>query len=78
MSDFSASTASSGPAPTFGDRAAREMLLLRAYESLNDDDTQDDHPLWTRADALWATKVASQTVGPQGTPSGSRPRARRW
>lgn len=44
------------------------MLLLRAYESLNDDDTQDDHPLWTRADALWATKVASQTVGPQGTP----------
>ena len=68
MSDFSASTASSGPAPTFGDRAAREMLLLRAYESLNDDDTQDDHPLWTRADALWATKVASQTVGPQGTP----------
>ncbi len=44
------------------------MLLLHAYESLNDDDTKDDHPLWTRADALWATKAASQTVGPQGTP----------
>jgi hypothetical protein len=58
---------SSGPTAHFPDRTARELLLLHAYESLNDDDSQDDHPLWTRADAQWATKVASQTTGAQGS-----------
>lgn len=53
---------------TFSDRSAREVLLLRAYESLNADDTQDDHPLWTRADAQWATKVAGETVGTHASP----------
>lgn len=52
---------------TFPDHSARELLMLRAWESLNEDDAQDDHPQWTRADALWATKVASETVGPQGS-----------
>ncbi len=69
MSDPSPSTpasASTGPAYV-ADRAARELLLLRAYESLNEDDSQDDHPLWTRADAQWATKVASETAGANGS-----------
>ncbi len=62
-----ASIRSAQATATFSDRSAREVLLLRAYESLNDDDTQDDHPLWTRADALWATKAASDTVGAQAS-----------
>ncbi len=51
----------------FTDRTAREVLLVRAYESLNSDDTE--HPLWTQADAQWASRVASESVGNNATPA---------
>jgi hypothetical protein len=47
------------------ERAAREVLLLRAYESQNTD-AQESH-VWTRADSDWANRVATESVGPSGS-----------
>lgn len=49
------------------DRVAREVLLLRAFESQNTD--AHESPLWTRADAQWATRVASESVTAQAKPA---------
>lgn len=46
-------------------RTAREVLLLRAYESQNSDDKE--HPIWTRADSQWASRVAAETAGPNAS-----------
>ncbi len=47
------------------DQGAREVLLLRAYEALNSD--TKDNPLWTQADSLWASRVATESVGPHAS-----------
>ncbi len=51
----------------FNERSAREVLLLRAYETLNSD--AEEHPLWTRADTTWASRVASESVGNNTDPA---------
>ncbi len=50
----------------FNDRTAREVLLLRAYESVSTDDKGNpgDNPIWTKADSQWASRVASESAGP--------------
>lgn len=40
------------PVPTFSEASARDVLLLRAFES------EGDSPLWTREDRDWATRLA--------------------
>jgi hypothetical protein len=49
------------------ERTAREMLLLRAFEQRHQDG-DDDNPLWTHADAVWANRVAADTAGAHATP----------
>ena len=43
------------------ERSAREMLLLRAYETTDD-------PAWTAADREWATRVARASLGDDDRP----------
>ncbi len=44
-----------------GEAAARELLLLRAFEA-------QDHPTWTEADRDWATRVARASLGDDDRP----------
>lgn len=48
-------------------RRAREVLLLRAYEAQNNGD--QEHPIWTRADGQWASRVATETAGANASPA---------
>jgi hypothetical protein len=42
--------------PTFGESAAREVVLVQAFDSA-------EGPLWTPEDRAWATRLASETAG---------------
>jgi hypothetical protein len=64
----------------FADRNAREVLLLRAYESqisAGSSGASDHAPskpeapnaLWTNEDSLWASRVAADSVGPNAKPA---------
>lgn len=49
--------------PTVPETTARQVLMLRAFES-----TAPDSALWTAEDRGWATRLARTTLGPDATP----------
>lgn len=50
-------------APTVPETTARQVLMLRAFES-----AAPDSPLWTAEDRGWATRLARTTLAPNATP----------
>jgi hypothetical protein len=65
-----AAAATSPPPPVahFDDATAREVLLLRAYES-HAQEAGASSPLWTPEDAQWASRAAAEAVGPNAKPA---------